>query len=221
MAKLASQLTLSIEPSGDGDTLPNQKHPRGTHFHHEPGSPRPRQCASVPRRPIHEKQNVARFLLHDGLKGVDEFLREVARAARDFEQAKSEETIDALAIAGDQPSPLGALGSHIGGLWLQRNSIGLHQLRQYHFVAGLFGSVHSEGRMQQRIADRVRKSLGANRRSALGVHGDVPNRQFRDPLQGLRRQGRPRNHGGFVRIVGLQQHLTGLLAVRASWLGHT
>ena len=75
--------------------------------------PRPapqRHIMSMPRDPVDEEQNVARFFLDHGLESFDERSGKIARVARGVEKAEREEAVDALAVARAYPGPSGSSG---------------------------------------------------------------------------------------------------------------
>src|SRR6185312_8643940 len=80
--------------AGDADALPDQERPHRQHFQFKPGAAPPGHVAPVPGDPIDEKQNMARFLVHHGIKGLDQFGGEITRILGRLEQAEGEERID-------------------------------------------------------------------------------------------------------------------------------
>src|SRR5215471_11341190 len=57
------------------------------------------------RRPVHEKENVARLLLHDRLEDVDQSGRKDSGPSADREEPEREEGIDAFSVPGPHEGP--------------------------------------------------------------------------------------------------------------------
>src|SRR5690242_8292444 len=93
------------DTTGQPDALPDQEYPDGNDLGPEPRPAPPRQVAAMPRDPIDEEQNMARLLLHDGFKGLDQLGRKKARGLCHRKQSESEEAVDALAEPGHHECP--------------------------------------------------------------------------------------------------------------------
>ncbi|MNS60132.1 hypothetical protein D3C72_931130 [compost metagenome] len=150
---------------------------------------------------------MAAFFLDHGLKCLDQLGREEAGILGRGKQPERGKAVDALAVAGHQPAPFGVGGRQVLGFRCQRDAIRLHQLGQHHLVARLLVGIHLQRAAQQRVAHGAGVAVHADGRTALGLHGDVPDRQRGHAAQRIGRQHRPVDHGRFVGVVGLEQHV--------------
>lgn len=205
---------VGIDAARDAHAVADQLHPHGRHPCEEPRPAPPRHRAPVPRVPVHEEQDVAAFFLDHGLEGLDQLRREIAGALRGAEQAEREKAVDAFAEARHHPRPFGIGRRRVGRLGREPDAVRLDQLRQHDLVAGFLAAVHFERAAQQRIVDRRGVGSHADRRAAFGLHGDVPDRQRREPSEFGRLERRPVDHGRLVRVVCVEQHPTEHLLVR-------
>ncbi len=149
---------------------------------------------------------MAAFLLHHRFERFHQLDGKEAGPPCKLEQAKGEEAIDAFTVAGDEVHPLRIAGHLISGLGSERNAVGLDQLGKHFLVPVLFPGVQ-----HQRIAHLGTLEIGRIRRepqprAAFGMHGDVPDRQRRHPLQHVGGEFGPGDHGRPVWIEGLPKH---------------
>jgi hypothetical protein len=196
----------AAEAAGDADALPDEECPDREHFCPEPRPAPPRQIAPVPRDPIYEEEDVAAFLLHHRFERVDELGREIARPLGDLEKAEGEETVDAFAEAGDHEGPFGVARLQIGRFGREFDAIGLDHIGENVLVPAFLEPVQIDRLAQQRIGDRVAIAQHAQLRLALGLHGDVPDRQADEAVARLVVELGPIDDRGLIGIEGVEQH---------------
>src|SRR5262245_22845366 len=161
----------------------------------------------MPSDPIDEEEDVAAFLLHHGLEGVDQLGRERAGGLRGREQAESEEAVDALAVAGDHEGPFGIPGTRVGGLRRERDAVGLDEIREHVMVAALLEAVEFDRLAQERIENAFGIGADVHARAVLRLDRDVPDGERSEARLGLGLELRPVEHGGAVGVEGGEQHL--------------
>ena len=76
---------------GDAHALIDQEQPDREHLQFEIGPAPQRHVAAMPGDPVDEEQDVAGFLIHHRIEGLDQFGREIAGVLGGLEQAEGEE----------------------------------------------------------------------------------------------------------------------------------
>src|SRR6185437_7272880 len=122
----------------------------------------------MPSHPIDEEEDVAAFLLHHRLEGVDELRREEAGTLGELEQTESKKAVDALAIAGDHEGPFGIARLEIGRLGREPDAVSLDHIGEDLLVAPFLEAVEVDRLAQERILDLLAIAQDAQLRLAFG-----------------------------------------------------
>src|ERR1700730_7095551 len=160
----------------------------------------------MPGHPVDKEEDVTTFLLHDRLECIDERGREKPRTLRQREQAKSEEAVDTLAVAGDHEGPLRIARPEVFRLRRRADAVGLDKIGQHLLVPSFFNAVELDRPLKQRIGDGLSVAQDAQARLALGLHRNVPDRQTDQSAARVGLERWPIYNRRLVGIVGVEQH---------------